>query len=328
MELTNEGQRFDDAQHILFQELGLVIESRFLHAEDPADRIHLLETGQGEPMVMIHGGNSVAAGWAPLLSQLEGRFHVYAPDRPGCGLTHGQDYCGVNMREHAIQFIDDTLNGLGLDHATLVGNSMGGYWALLYALANPARVDRIILIGEPAGSTARLGLKIRAIGTPWLNRLLLATIGRPRPDPGFLKGLVVDPHKLSPSLMECFYAGALIPGTRLAWRTMLELIAAPGTPGDLTHALIPQLPDIQCPVLFCWGDHDMAPTEAGLELSRHLKDARFEIIQNAGLITWIDQPEKVADLITAFMGTERRRSGSQTISSAARNETRKDTGIT
>ncbi|RAN69503.1 hypothetical protein B5P43_35940 [Bacillus sp. SRB_336] len=179
---------------------------------------------------------------------------------------------------------------------------MGGYWAFLYALANPARVDRLIIVGEPAGSTARLGLTIRALGAPGLNQLILATLARPRPDPGFLKGVVLDPHKLSPRLMECFYAGALMPRAGLAWRTWLELIAAPGTPANLTHARIPRLPEIRCRVLVCWGDHEMAPTAAGLELSRHLSDARFEVIQNAGLVTWIDQPEKVADLITDFMG--------------------------
>lgn len=301
VDFTPEETRFADAQQTLFDDLGLKIVSRFLYAKDSGRRIHVLETGQGDPVVMIHGGNSVAAGWAPLLAELEGRFHVFAPDRPGCGLSHMQDYRGVSLNEHAIQFIDDTLDGLGLDHATLVGNSMGGYWALLYALSNPARVDRVILTGEPAGSTARLGLKVRAIGTPVINRILLATIGRPRPATAFLKGLVVDPNKLSPNLMKCFYAGALIPGAGRAWRTMLELIAAPGTRPNLTHALIPQLPAIECPVLFSWGDHDMAPPAAGLELSSHLNDSQFEIIQNAGLLTWIDQPKDVARLIMEFM---------------------------
>jgi len=301
MELTPEERRFADAQQNLFQELALDIQSRFLRADKPAERIHVLDTGTGEPIVMIHGGNSVAAGWAPLLAHLEGNFHVYAPDRPGCGLTHPQDYRGLNLREHAVQFIDNTMDGLGLDRATLMGNSMGGYWALLYALANPGRVDRVVIVGEPAGSTAGLGFKIRLIGTPVLNRLLLGTIGRPRPHPGFLRGLVVDPGKLSRSLMECFYAGAVIPGAQRAWRTMLELIAAPGRPANLTYALIPELPTIQCPVLLCWGDHDMAPAAAGEELSRHLNAVRFEIIPDAGLITWIDQPEAVARLVKEFM---------------------------
>ncbi|MEW1808520.1 alpha/beta hydrolase [Pseudarthrobacter sp. NPDC080039] len=303
MKLTPEEARFDEAQEDLFQDLNLSVESRFLYPDDPGRRIHVLETGEGDPVVMIHGGNSVAAGWAPLLIELDGRFHVYAADRPGCGLTHPQDYRKLNLREHAIQFLDDVLDGLELDHATLVGNSMGGYWSLLYAINRPERVERVILIGEPAGSTKRLGLKIRAIGTPVINRLLLATLGRARPNPDFLHGLVVDTGKLTPKLMNCFYAGALIPGAGHAWRTMLELIAAPGKRADLTYALIPLLPTIKCPVLFCWGDHDMTPPTAGIELTRHLNQARFEGIQDAGLITWIDKPKEVARLFKDFMSS-------------------------
>jgi pimeloyl-ACP methyl ester carboxylesterase len=71
--------------------------------------------------------------------------------------------------------------------------------------------------------------------------------------------------------MKCFYAAALIPGAGKAWWAMLELIAKPGTRADLIYAFIPRLPDIDCPVLFCWGDHHMAAPAAGIEFSRHLK---------------------------------------------------------
>jgi pimeloyl-ACP methyl ester carboxylesterase len=66
---------------------------------------------------------------------------------------------------------------------------MGGHSALLYAVTKPTRIDRVILVGEPPGSTRKLGLKIRAIGTPVISRLLLATLGRPGPAPSFLRRL-------------------------------------------------------------------------------------------------------------------------------------------
>jgi len=301
MELTGPERSFDKAQQALFQDLGLDIQSRYLHPETPAKRIHALETGDGEPVLMIHGGNSVAAGWAPLWAHLEGRFHIYAPDRPGCGLTHRQNYKGVRYRQHAVEFIRDTMDGLGLERATLVGNSVGGYWALAFTIAHPERVDRLVLIGEPAGSTPALDLKIRLMGTPVLNRLLLATLGRPRRDPSFLRGLIVNPAQLSASLMDCFYAAARLPGAQESWRTMLELIAGPGKPADLTHALVPEFPALRSQVLFCWAEHDLAPVAAGVKLQTHMKDARLEVIPSAGLIAWIDQPRTVARLLTEFI---------------------------
>ncbi|PYI64679.1 hypothetical protein CVV68_21305 [Arthrobacter livingstonensis] len=301
MDLNTQESRFVHTQAVLFQNLGLDIKSTFLHGGDPAKRVHVLHSGHGDPVLMIHGGNSVAAGWAPLIAQLDGEWDVYAPDRPGCGLTHRQNYRGIKYRDHAIAFIGDVMDGLELQHATLMGNSVGGYWTLAYALAHPDRVDRLILIGEPAGSTRTLDPKVRILGTPIVNRLILSTIGRPHRDPKALRGLMADPAKASGDVIDCFFAAASIPGAQVAWRTMLELITGLRKPNNLTYALIPQLPTLQCPVLIAWGEHDMAPVTAGRELSRHIKKARFELIKDAGLIGWLDQPEAVGRLVRDFM---------------------------
>ena len=301
MELNTQESRFVHTQGTLFRNLGLDVKSTFLHGDDPARRIHVLQSGQGDPVLLVHGGNSVAAGWAPLIAQFGGKWDVYAPDRPGCGLTHRQNYRGIEYRQHAATFIGDTMEGLGLEHATLVGNSVGGYWALAYALAHPDRVDRLILIGEPAGSTPSLDPKVRILGTPIVNRLIFATIGRPTRDPKALRGLMADPARASGDVMECFFAAATIPGAQLAWRTMLELITGLRKPNTLTYALMPELPTLVCPVLFAWGEQDMAPVAAGRELSRQLKGARFEVVRDAGLIGWLDQPEAVGKLVTDFM---------------------------
>jgi pimeloyl-[acyl-carrier protein] methyl ester esterase len=297
MQPNTQERIFMEKQRRLFTELGLNVESRFLNPDRPAERIHVLETGAGSPVVMIHGGNSVAAGWAPLLAALDGRFHVYAPDRPGCGLSHPQIYRGVPFRHHALDFVDSVMDGLGLDAAALVGNSMGGYWALLYALARPERVTGIALLGEPAGSNSATGLRHRLGGTPLINRAIFATVARPRNDARLLKGLVADPASASPTLIDCLYAATLIPGARQAWRTMLELVVAPWKHPDLTRALIPELPRLQCPVLFAWGDRDFVPEVAGEQVAAHIPDVHFEHVAHAGHLVWIDQPDAVARLL-------------------------------
>jgi pimeloyl-ACP methyl ester carboxylesterase len=250
---------------------------------------------------MIHGGNSVAASWAPLLREVGGAFHAFAPDRPGCGLTYRQDYRGVPFREHAVKFIGDVMDGLGLERATLVGNSMGGYWALVFALANPERVNRIALLGEPTGSVATPGIRFRIGGTPVLNRFLFSTVLRPRRDSRLFAGLMADPERASRNLIECQFACAKLPGAAVAWRTMLELVVAPWKQVELTHALIPELPKIDIPVLFTWGDRDFAPVDAGRAVSRAFRHARFEVIPDAGHLVWLDQPEVVGRLLLDFM---------------------------
>lgn len=110
------------------------------------------------------------------------------------------------------------MDALGLDRTSLVGNSIGGYWALVFALAHPDRVDRLALVGEPAGSTKRLTWFHRLTTTPGLNQLLYATILKTRREQAQerLGRLVAHPERASEAFLDVTYAGAVLPGARLA----------------------------------------------------------------------------------------------------------------
>ncbi len=86
---------------------------------------------------------------------------------------------------------------------------MGGYWSLVFALVYPTRVERIALLGEPAGSNPK------------------RSVLRPREDSRLFSGLVADPARASRALIDCAFAGAMLPGPWQAWRTILELVVAP-----------------------------------------------------------------------------------------------------
>ena len=296
----NSVQSFTDAEQALFRECGVEVRRSFLHEADPMRRISVLETGEGPPLLMIHGGNSVAATWAPLWARLHG-YRIIAPDRPGCGLSHRQDYRGVDFRRHAVDFVRDVMDGAGLERATLVANSMGGFWALLFGLAHPERVERIVLVGEPAGATRMPSGRHRLGALPPINRLVFATVARPRPNSRMFRGLMADPERASRALVACAYAGSQLPGAALAWRTMLERVALPPwRPPQLTYALAPELRSLRPPVLFAWGDRDFAPVAAGRAIAAQLPDARFEVVPDAGHLAWLDQPAAVADLVAGY----------------------------
>ena len=57
---------FESAERRLFEVYGLEVESRFLELRDPPMRARVLETGEGAPVVLVHGGGGVGATWAPL----------------------------------------------------------------------------------------------------------------------------------------------------------------------------------------------------------------------------------------------------------------------
>jgi pimeloyl-ACP methyl ester carboxylesterase len=242
--------------------------------------------------VLIHGGNAVAVQLAPLMAALQGAFHVVAPDRPGCGLTDKFDYRGVSLREHAVQFVTSVLDALDLPRATLVANSMGGYWALVFALAYPERVTKLVLVGEPAGSAPPHGpLPARPTsGQPTLDSIRSH----------YAERLVAHSERVSAEMLQANHAAALLPGAAQAWDTMLETIRHERL--GLTYALRPELAQLRPTTLFIWGDKDTFGSPAlGAEMAALAPDARCAVIHDAGHLPFWDQPEQCAQLIRAFL---------------------------
>ena len=149
-----EVDAFKTAQQRLFQKYDTSVRSRYVKLEEPALTAHVIEAGRGDPVLMLHGGGSFACQFAPLIGLLRHEFHLFAADRPGCGLTDKIDYRHIVLRQHAVDVVTSLLDSLDLPRAALIGNSMGGLWALQFALAKPERVAGLVLLGEPAWSGA------------------------------------------------------------------------------------------------------------------------------------------------------------------------------
>jgi pimeloyl-ACP methyl ester carboxylesterase len=102
--------------------------------------------GAGVPIVLLHGAGTSSVMWAPLIAELVG-FSVYAFDGIGePGLT--VQTAAVRDRGDLVAWLDDVLDGLGLDQVHLVGSSYGGWIALNAALQSSRRVATLTLL-EP-----------------------------------------------------------------------------------------------------------------------------------------------------------------------------------
>ena len=298
-------ERFLRAQNLLLAGNGNSVHSRFVQTAEPRLRVQVLEGGQGEPVLLLHGGDGMAAQWEPLLSRLSSGFHIYAPDRPGCGLTDMFNYRDVPLREHAANFVLSTMDALGLKTANLVGNSMGGYFALVFALAHPDRVKRLITVGEPAGSSATIPPANRLLAMRGLNGLMYATVMKPGASAtyeGFKRILVAHPDRLSPAYLDCCTAASEIPGATESWLTLLEDCSITGGRSTLTYSLRPELPKLSMPALLIWGDKDsFGPPTLAKEMAQLMPQGSAEVVPDAGHLAWLDQPDKVAALITNFL---------------------------
>ena len=134
-------------------------------------RVHVLEKGSGQPVVILHGTGDPAGFLLPLLEALHG-VRVIAPDRPGIGLSDPVELPIPGYRGAAVSWLDGLLDALDVETTALVGHSGGGVWALWYALARPERVTRLTLMGVPTLPGTRAPLPIRVMATPALGAAL------------------------------------------------------------------------------------------------------------------------------------------------------------
>lgn len=304
-------RHFRDLQDAVLARYGVPSASRLFDIPNPQLRVHVIEAGHGEPVIFLHGGNSVAASWTPLLAKLHERFHLYAPDRPGCGLTAKFLYTGVALRAHATAFVGAVMDQLQLPRAAIVGNSMGGYFSLAYALAHPERVSKLVLIGEPAGSAPEIRMLNRLIGTRGVNSALFETVLKPGPATirsSFANLLVADVRRVPQDLMGCLLAGSMIPGATQSWITLNENVYSLRGAGlfsrasTLTYALRPELHNLAAPTLLLWGEKDtFGPPMLGQEMARLMPNGRCEVIPDAGHLAWMDQLDICAEKVSTFL---------------------------
>src|SRR5829696_922319 len=138
--------------------------------------VHVIEAGDGPPVVHLHGNNTSSLSHLMLLKHLTG-VRSYLVDRPGFGLSAPEPFPRRIFRQRAVRFVDEVLDALGLESAVLAGASGGGTWAIWYALDRPERVRGLVMLGSvPLLPGARIPIGIRLIATPVLGDLLGRTI--------------------------------------------------------------------------------------------------------------------------------------------------------
>ena len=161
--------------HALFEEIGIDPQSHFVNTQGPVKRVHYYEMGEGEPLILIHGGGGYASQWYTIMEELAKSYHIYVLDRPGSGLTDNFIYGEVDLTKHGAAFIRSFMDALKLDSAHIVGHSMGGLFSVNFAGIYPQRVKKLVLIGHPAGGTETIPPQVVMMGLPAVNKILLKT---------------------------------------------------------------------------------------------------------------------------------------------------------
>jgi len=120
-----------------------------LNAQTPKEitiygqKIHYVEAGSGPNLILLHGLGGSSQVWQFNIGPLAEKYHVFVPDQIGFGKS---DKPLVNYRIRTyVDFLDQFCKQLKIERPTLIGNSMGGWIAAIYAATYPDRVDKLVL---------------------------------------------------------------------------------------------------------------------------------------------------------------------------------------
>lgn len=99
------------------------------------------------PVILLHGSCSNSAFWFPEIMALSSRYKVYAVDIIG-EAGNSEEFRPDIHTDAFASWMNEVLDGLGLEQATLIGNSLGGWMALKFATSYPTRVSRLGLLAS------------------------------------------------------------------------------------------------------------------------------------------------------------------------------------
>jgi len=239
--------------------------------------------GQGEPLVVIHGGGGDARTWRRNIAELAKNYTVYAPDLPGYGGSQPLD--GAYYIPELVEFVDKFARSLGLEKFNLVGHSLGGGIALNYALKSPHKIKKLVLV-----SSLCLGREIafwvRLFSLPALIRSLGALII------AVLKGVKWVVKQLNPVefIMPLSPASMTIGGSITTFR-------------EQTLVLENRLSEVTMPTLLVWGAKDpIVPVMQAYRASKVIPDCRVEVFENRGHNVHRDELKQFSSVITRFLG--------------------------
>jgi pimeloyl-ACP methyl ester carboxylesterase len=264
----------------------------------------ILETGEGSPVLLVHGGLDNAFGWAAILPALARTRRVIAVDLPGHGLADPFDYTGVDLLDLAQTFLGDVLDALELPVVDVVAHSVGGLLGAAFALGSPLRVSRLVLVGAPAGvKRPNAPLQLRLMGLPlvgqMIGRLLLSNPTRDSDRKFWGQVLVVHPERLDDA-----YLDADVASQRRNSASHLSLLHCVLDAGGVRRRLMlgERWDMLEVPTVLLWGERDaFLPATAGDTIAARNPNLHLVRIPDAGHVPWIDNPERVLGEIERFL---------------------------
>jgi pimeloyl-ACP methyl ester carboxylesterase len=266
-------------------------------------RIAYLDAGDGPALLLIHGIAEAAWAWEGVIPALAETHRVIAPDLLGHGRSAKPrgDYSLGNQAT----LMRDLMISLDIDHATLVGHSLGGGITMQFAYQYPERCERMVLVAS-GGLGRDVTFVLRSLGLPGADLVAPLVLSAATHDAieGLARWLGRRGLKAGAGQRAMWrsYSGLIEPATRAAFIATVRAVI--DQQGQRVSAIERLYLATTMPTMLLWGDKDrIIPASHAVRAHEEMPGSRLEIVDGAGHFVALEQPERVAALILDFLAT-------------------------
>ena len=250
-------------------------------------KIHYLEAGSGPVVVLLHGLGGDVSNWASTIGPLSQKYRVVVPDQIGFGRS---DKPFINYSVSTlVDFLGGLFKELKIERASLVGNSLGGWTAAAFALAQPEKVERLVLV-DAAGFRLDGNVDPRT-----LNALNPST----REGVKQILSLVFYNKQLvsTDAAIDTFFARKMAAGDGYTIQRFIDSVVR----GD--DVLDGRLSAIKHRTLIVWGREDgLTPLAIGERFKKEIAGSELLIIEKCGHVPQMEKADEFNRALLKFLG--------------------------
>jgi pimeloyl-ACP methyl ester carboxylesterase len=241
-------------------------------------------------LLMLHGFTFSLDSFDTLAERLKADYRVLRYDLRGHGLT-GPDPQKRYAPEERAALIGDFLDAVGVEKATIIGNSLGGLAAWRFAAEAPSRVEGLVLISP--GAYPMNGVGEEPAPVPPMLAAYLRTVPQVGLDAS-LSRIYADGQSLTEERRTQIRAMMTQPGNGDAFVDALRVFTLPDPE--------PQLSSIGVPTLIVWGEEDLVIDPGhGAQMVSVMPNASLLMLPDVGHVAQEEAPEQLAEAIRAFL---------------------------
>ncbi len=273
-------------------------QSRFIDVDGL--RLHYLEAGSGEPVLLLHGWPTSSFLWRNVIGPIAESSRVIALDLPGFGQSAKPLDASYSFHFYS-RILDGFLDAIGVDATSLVVHDLGGPVGLYWACHHPQRLRRLALLNTlvyPRMSWAVM-LFVAACRTPGLRSLVASPWG--------LKNAMRIGVTTARGVSEEVVRGVQAPFESADARRAL-LKAGSRLHPDGFRDIARMLPSLRVPVRAIYGECDriLPDVENTMrQVARDLPQTEVTALPDCGHFLQEDRPEEVGRLLADFMAVEK-----------------------